>query len=69
MPRGIPNRPAQPAQDNTGLAPLESTLDEIRVLLEARRAEYQVSADRITEILTSLMPAKPRVGRPPAKKA
>lgn len=44
--------------------PLEAALDDIRVLLEARRAEYQSAALRITDILSSLTP-KPRVGRPP----
>lgn len=49
------------------LEPLESTLDDVRVLLEARKALYQGASDRITEILASLQP-KPRIGRPPKAK-
>lgn len=47
--------------------PLETALEDVRVLLEARREEYQGAADRITEILASLQP-KPRIGRPPKAK-
>lgn len=67
MPRGIPNHKTAPSTNgdaDPGLKPLEVTLDEIRTLLESRRQEYQVSADRIGDILTTLSP-KPRIGRPP----
>lgn len=56
-------RTLNPAAANT-LEPLESVFDDLRVLLEARRNEYQGAADRISEILQTLAP-KPRVGRPP----
>lgn len=68
MPRGIPNsKPTTPSPNGdteSGLKPLEVTLEEVRTLLESRRQEYQVSADRIVDILGSLDP-KPRIGRPP----
>lgn len=44
--------------------PLEGVLDDIRVLLEAKRLEYQTAVDRISDILGTLAP-KPRIGRPP----
>ena len=63
MPRkAAPVRPVLPA-----VAPLDSALDDIRVVLEARRAEYQGAVDRITDILNTLAP-KPRIGRPPKAK-
>lgn len=42
---------------------LEGLFDDMRVMLEARRADYLASAERVTEILQTLAP-RPRVGRP-----
>lgn len=75
MPRGIPNAKAIPAstvlETATALAvptdSLERVLEELKILLRARRTEFQSAADRISEILTSMEP-KPRVGRPPKNK-
>lgn len=71
MPRGIPNKPkvdsATPHANGATLAPLEATLDDVRVLMETRRAEYQTSADRLSEIIATLVTPKPRIGRPPSK--
>lgn len=47
-----------------GLSSLESVFEDMRVMLEARKADYLASAERINEILSSMSP-KPRVGRPP----
>lgn len=67
MPRGIPKTKTSTVGTNGDLVeqqPLERIFDDIRTLLEARRGEYQMAADRITDILTSMAP-KPRIGRPP----
>lgn len=65
MPRTT-TRAVDPSLSST-LEPLEAVFTDLRVLLEARRAEYVAAADRITDILTSMQP-KPRIGRPPAKR-
>lgn len=49
------------------MEPLESTLEDIRVLVEARRVEYLSAAARLQDILLSMAP-KPRIGRPPTKR-
>lgn len=65
MPRTKAAQAAATAKALTDAGPMmESFFDELRTLMEARRAEYQASADRISEILTTLNP-KPRIGRPP----
>lgn len=65
MPRGIPNKKPLPQEPlAVEMPPLERFFDEMRTLMEARRAEYQSAADRITDILSSMAP-KPRIGRPP----
>jgi len=46
--------------------PLDMVFEDLRVVLEARRAEYQSAADRIRDIIESFAP-RPRVGRPPKK--
>lgn len=69
MPRGVPNKKPLPSPlEGNLLSPLETTLDEIRSLLEARRAEYSGSVERITEILQSLTVPTPRIGRPPKQR-
>lgn len=50
---GLSNEPA-----------LESTLNEMAVFLESRRAEFQSAADMLSDILGTIKP-KPRIGRPP----
>ena len=49
---------------SSGLSTLDAVLDDMRALLEARKAECLASADRITDILSTIAP-RPRVGRPP----
>lgn len=65
MPRGIRTHKTSLPLPVPGLAPLEATLDEIKTLCEARRQEYQASADRIADIIASMGTPKPRIGRPP----
>lgn len=62
MPRGIPR--TTEGENVVEQQPLERIFDDLRTMLEARRQEYQMAANRITDILTSMEP-KPRIGRPP----
>lgn len=62
--RTVEQAPSPAVADSSAL---EGVFEDMRVMLTAKRAEYQAAADRISEILATIAP-KPRIGRPPKAK-
>ncbi len=73
MPRGVYNRKSVPAADPQAArsvlkdiepVAVDDLFEELRATLEAKKAQFEMAAARIEDVLASFNP-KPRLGRPP----